>query len=63
MFSRRELRRLAEQSDHWRNPLFDERGLWTREMSVRSWVLDDTEGPCRIRYGSSFTILYFSTDT
>lgn len=45
----REYRRRVEQSTEWRNSLHDDRGLWPVEQSLRSWLLDETEGPCRTR--------------
>ncbi|KAI5118373.1 hypothetical protein M0805_008701 [Coniferiporia weirii] len=45
----REYRRHADQSNEWRNALHDDRGLWAFQDAPRSWVLDETEGPCRVR--------------
>ncbi len=46
---RREQHRQAEGDNEWRHAMHD-RGLWALENSIRSWCLDETEGPYRIRY-------------
>ena len=42
-------RQHVEQNSEWRSALYDESGLWPAEKSLHSWILDETEGPCRVR--------------
>ena len=48
--SRREHRRQMDEYNDWRNALYDDGGIWATEEVLRSWVLDETEGPYRVRY-------------
>ncbi|EJC99617.1 beach-domain-containing protein [Fomitiporia mediterranea MF3/22] len=45
----REHRHHVEQTSEWRDGLYDDRGLWAMEGLLHSWILDETEGPCRVR--------------
>ncbi|KAG6816009.1 hypothetical protein H0H87_009501 [Tephrocybe sp. NHM501043] len=45
----REIRRQISSLNDWANLLTSERGLWPDRASARSWRLDETEGPYRIR--------------
>ncbi|KAL5530973.1 hypothetical protein ACEPAG_3849 [Sanghuangporus baumii] len=45
----REACKHAERDHEWRNTLLRDRGLWSIENAVHNWMLDETEGPCRVR--------------
>ncbi|KAL5513687.1 BPH1 [Sanghuangporus vaninii] len=45
----REACKHAERDHEWRDTLLGDRGLWTIENAVHIWMLDETEGPCRVR--------------
>ncbi|KAG6865428.1 hypothetical protein C0991_002666 [Blastosporella zonata] len=45
----RETRRQISSLNEWANLLTSERGLWPERGITRSWRLDETEGPYRIR--------------
>lgn len=57
LFRREYDRQTEHNNNEWQTMLHDDRGIWALEGLGHSWVLDETEGPCRVRYVARITFL------